>query len=238
MIVIRVNEVIVTRIAGRNEISVSRRTTCSGAEIVPIPFTWRSRLFTCGYQEHFASTPNFQFPTPKEPLDVGCWGLRVDWSPGRRSSVTSEMFVEAVSPSSRRRPSTATITSERRSPSGMAVSTATGLPPDASRASGPRRTSHASAATSASTISVARNVFNRADSALGGADDFGDANRGAVVDDDDLAIRDEHAVDDDLHVAAGRLLQPDDAVAASCAGSRAPRSWPSRAARRRCTQRH
>ena len=42
---IRVNEVIVTRIAGRNDISVSRRTICSGAETVPTPWMLTS---TCG----------------------------------------------------------------------------------------------------------------------------------------------------------------------------------------------
>ncbi len=39
MMTIRVNEVIVIRIAGRNESRVRMSTTCSGAETAPIPFT-------------------------------------------------------------------------------------------------------------------------------------------------------------------------------------------------------
>ncbi len=41
----RVNDVIVTSIAGRNESSVSSRTICSGAETVPTPSIWRFRSF-------------------------------------------------------------------------------------------------------------------------------------------------------------------------------------------------
>ena len=40
----RVNDVIVTRIAGRNEISVSSRTICSGADSDPMPFSCRSTV--------------------------------------------------------------------------------------------------------------------------------------------------------------------------------------------------
>ena len=49
---------------------------------------------------------------------------------GRRDSSVTSDTVEGASPSSSRRPSTATMTSDRRSPSGIAVSTAT----DAERA--------------------------------------------------------------------------------------------------------
>ena len=77
MIVIRVNEVIVTRIAGRNEISVSRRTTCSGAEIVPIPFTWRSRLFTAGTKNTRINARR-QIRNSQELFELGVGSWRPD----------------------------------------------------------------------------------------------------------------------------------------------------------------
>src|SRR5581483_3194725 len=70
------------------------------------------------------------------------------------SSVTIEICC-GVMPSRRRRPSTATITSERRSPSGTAVSTVMLRGPRRSELSAPRLTSQASATTRPSTMKTA-----------------------------------------------------------------------------------
>ncbi len=125
-----------------------------------------------------------------------------------RSRATS---ARASAPSSSRRPSTETITSERRSPSDTAVSTAIGAAAPGQR----HRACRGAAATpvrrrAPSTMPTARNLFTpyprrwaAARSPSGGSAVLSSTH-------DHFPVRHEHAVDGHLQVRTGGLCQRDD----------------------------
>ena len=137
---IRVNDVIVTSIAGRKVRSVRTRTIWSGADTWPTPSTVRSSWFGWAADtptEHDARRARRRAP-PAASRFIGPPRLlcvaRPSTSPKAGfwpSSVTSETLT-GDAPSSNRRPSTLTMSSDRRSPIGSTVSTGWGRPSPAS----------------------------------------------------------------------------------------------------------